>query len=75
MLSSLLSPSLHYTTSQIAVLLHKIEYWSLDHATNERNVAANMIAGSVAMGHWYQSYIASQGPAWLYSLLSLEARS
>ncbi|KAF3494126.1 hypothetical protein DY000_02052171 [Brassica cretica] len=61
MLSSSLSPSLHYTTSQIAALLHKIEYWSLDHATNERNVAANMIAGSVATGHRYQSYIASQG--------------
>ncbi|KAH0867629.1 hypothetical protein HID58_074651, partial [Brassica napus] len=74
MLSSSVSPSLHYLTSQITALLHKFEDWSLDHATDERNVAANMIAGSVTTGHRYQSYIASQGPAWLYSLLSREAR-
>ncbi|KAG2257877.1 hypothetical protein Bca4012_095130 [Brassica carinata] len=74
MLSSSVSPSLHYLTSQITTLLHKFEYWSLDHAADERNVAANMIAGSVTTGHRYQSYIASQGPAWLHSLLSREAR-
>ncbi|XP_013607556.1 PREDICTED: uncharacterized protein LOC106314175 [Brassica oleracea var. oleracea] len=74
MSSSSVSPSLHYLTSQITALLHKFEYWSLDHAADERNVAANMIAGSVTTGHQYQSYIASQGPAWLYSLLSREAR-
>ena len=74
MLSSSVSPSLHYLTSQITALLHKFEDWSLDHATDERNVAANMIAGSVTTGHRYQSYIASQGPAWLHSLLSREAR-
>ncbi|KAF2555316.1 hypothetical protein F2Q68_00017569 [Brassica cretica] len=74
MLSSSLYPSLHYLTSQITALLHKFEYWSLDHAADERNVAANMIAGSVTTGHRYQSYIASQGPAMLHSLLSREAR-
>ncbi|CAG7876773.1 unnamed protein product [Brassica rapa] len=74
MLSSSLCPSLLYTTSRITALLHKFEYWSLDHADDERNVAANMIAGSVTTGHRYQSYIASQGPAWLHSLLAREAR-
>ncbi|KAH0891044.1 hypothetical protein HID58_053473, partial [Brassica napus] len=56
----------------INALLEHIEFWRLDHVVEERNEAANLIAKSVTTGRKYHSYIASQDPAWLQSLLILE---
>lgn len=68
-------PHLSQTINQIIALRDGIEFWRMDHAAVERNKVANLIALSVTSGHRYQSYIASQGPAWLHSLLTLEGRS
>uniref|UniRef100_A0A0D3DPW8 RNase H type-1 domain-containing protein n=1 Tax=Brassica oleracea var. oleracea TaxID=109376 RepID=A0A0D3DPW8_BRAOL len=67
------SPNLNWIIAQINALLEHIEFWRLDHVVEERNEASNLIAKSVTTGRMYQSYIASQGPAWLQSLLILEA--
>ncbi|XP_018475855.1 uncharacterized protein LOC108847163 [Raphanus sativus] len=74
-LSPGLFPHLSRDINQINALLEGIEFWRLDHAAVERNEAANLIAQSVTTGHRYQSYIASQGPAWLHSLLTIEGQS
>ncbi|KAF2597067.1 hypothetical protein F2Q68_00009734 [Brassica cretica] len=70
-----LFPHLNWIITQINAMLECIEFWRLDHAAVESNEAANLIAQSVTTGHRYQSYIASQGPAWLQSLLTLEGQS
>lgn len=68
-------PHLSRDINQINSLLEFIEFWRLDHAVVERNVAANLIEQSVTTGHRCQSYIALQGPAWLHSSLTLEGQS
>ncbi|KAL0787531.1 hypothetical protein Bca101_003777 [Brassica carinata] len=69
------SPNLNWIVAQINALLEHIEFWRLDHVVEERNEAANLIAKSVTTGRKYHSYIASQDPAWLQSLLILEGQS
>ncbi|CAF1707637.1 unnamed protein product, partial [Brassica oleracea var. botrytis] len=66
------SPNLNWIVAQVNALLEHIEFWRLDHVVEERNEAANLVAKSATTGRMYQSYIASQGPAWLQSLLILE---
>ncbi|XP_013624151.1 PREDICTED: uncharacterized protein LOC106330165 [Brassica oleracea var. oleracea] len=69
------SPNLNWIVAQINALLEHIEFWRLDHVVEERNEAANLIAKSVTTRRKYHSYIASQDPAWLQSLLILEGQS
>ncbi|KAF3583565.1 hypothetical protein F2Q69_00029333 [Brassica cretica] len=69
------SPDLNWIVVQINAQLEHIEFWRLDHVVEERNEAANLIAKSVTAGRRYQSYIASQGPTWLQSMLILEGQS
>ncbi|CAF1929826.1 unnamed protein product, partial [Brassica oleracea] len=69
------SPDLNWIVVQINAQLEHIEFWRLDQVVEERNEAANLIAKSVTTGRRYQSYIASQGPAWLQSMLILEGQS
>ncbi|CAF2048524.1 unnamed protein product [Brassica napus] len=52
-----------------------IERWSIHHTSLECNSAAGAIAASVTTGRRYQSYVASNGPAWLHTLLTAEAAS
>ncbi|KAG2264285.1 hypothetical protein Bca52824_071364 [Brassica carinata] len=65
----------HHLVSAITYNLQAIEGWSVHHANLECNSAAGTIAASVTTGRRYQSYVASNGPVWLHSLLSAEAIS
>ncbi|KAG5399760.1 hypothetical protein IGI04_014367, partial [Brassica rapa subsp. trilocularis] len=65
----------HHLVSAITYNLQAIEGWSVHHANLECNSVAGAIATSVTTGRRYQSYVASNGPAWLHSLLSAEAIS
>ncbi|KAL0671763.1 hypothetical protein Bca4012_034467 [Brassica carinata] len=63
----------HHLVSAITYNLQAIEGSTIPVANLECNSAAGAIATSVTTGRRYQSYVASNGPAWLHSLLSAEA--
>ncbi|KAH0929396.1 hypothetical protein HID58_015123 [Brassica napus] len=65
----------HHLVSAIMYNLQAIEGWSIHHTSLECNSAAGAIAASVTTGRRYQSYVASNGPAWLHTLLTVEAAS
>ncbi|KAG5376345.1 hypothetical protein IGI04_040941, partial [Brassica rapa subsp. trilocularis] len=65
----------HHLVSAIMYNLQAIEGWSIHHTSLECNSAAGAIAASVTTGRRYQSYVASNGPAWLHTLLTAEAAS
>ncbi|KAG2315335.1 hypothetical protein Bca52824_018457 [Brassica carinata] len=59
--------------SQIQNHLFSINTWSMEYVYPSRNKAAMRIALSVTAEGRYQSYIASNGPCWLASLIAQEA--
>ncbi|KAH0928390.1 hypothetical protein HID58_014117 [Brassica napus] len=71
----LLNPQNFHHFHHLVSAITPLRGWSVHHANLECNSVAGAIATSVTTGRRYQSYVASNGPAWLHSLLSAEAIS
>lgn len=74
-LNPTLAPLFCQIINSIKEALQSFMEWRLASIPPSSNRAATEIALTVTKDHWYQSYIARDGPFWLSDLLSESSRA